>query len=240
MDRKINTQDMGIFEFVKRLKTGKYLIPSFQREFVWEPCDIIRLWESIYNFYPVGSILFWKTDIKLNIHRKPGGTILNDTGEEKKSEYNYILDGQQRATSLLLSADGLNIRAVSRKEFDHSLFFDSSNRVFFFADEYKKRKKYVDPQFLISIPDLLKTGTESLAQTLNSPDGSDNIKKNLTRLLYALKNYRLPLTCISGFDIPSVSRIFELINREGKALKSMDIMIARSFRNYEYPVEEDF
>ena len=240
MNRKINTQDTGIFDFINGLKTGKYLIPSFQREFVWEPCDIIRLWESIYNFYPVGNILYWQTDIKLNIHRKPGGVILDDAGEEKKPEYNYILDGQQRATSLLLSSNGSDIRAVNRKEFDHSLFFDSKNCIFFFADEYKKIKRYVDPLFLISIPDLFNNGTVSIGRALNVYSCDNTIKKNLRQLRYALENYKLPLTGISGFDIPAVSRIFELINREGKALKSMDIMIARSFRNYEYLVEEDF
>ena len=240
MNRKINTRETGLFEFVEGLKTGKYLIPSFQREFVWEPCDIIRLWESIYNFYPVGTILCWETDIKLNIHRKPGGVIADEADDANKTEYNYILDGQQRATSLLLSVSGFTIRAACRREFDHSLFFDSKNSLFFFASEYKKRKREVSPQFLISLPDLFHNGLISLQHTLDCSECTGRIKKNLLQLRFVLSNYNIPVTSISGFDIPAVSRIFELINREGKALKSMDIMIARSFRNYEYLVEEDF
>jgi putative glutamine amidotransferase len=41
-----------------------------------------------------------------------------------------------------------------------------------------------------------------------------------------------------GFDIPAVREIFERINQEGRRLNSMDLMIARTFRNYDYMVED--
>ena len=240
MKREISTRETGILEFIKGLENSLYLIPPFQREFVWEPCDIIRLWESIYNFYPMGSILCWETDIKLNIHRKPGGVILDDSREKNKTEYIYILDGQQRATSLLFSTGrGTAAKLKNRNDFDYSLVFDCKNTEFFFAEEYRRRQRDVDPQFLIPLNDLFYEGPALIDTILKKPDFTKKIKDNLLQLQYVLNNYRLPLTFIRGFDIPAVSRIFELINREGKDLKSIDIMIARTFRNYQYLVEED-
>ena len=131
----IRTEEANIKDFVHKLKKAEFLIPSFQREFVWDREDIIKLWDSLYRFYPIGSILYWKTDIRLHIHRELGGWILPDcdtrTREQKK--WVYILDGQQRATSLLVSLFGLKTRGGGGKAFDDALFFDATTGAFFFS-----------------------------------------------------------------------------------------------------------
>ncbi|QTA87114.1 Uncharacterized protein dnm_031420 [Desulfonema magnum] len=66
------------------------------------------------------------------------------------------------------------------------------------------------------------------------------IEKNVRQLAHVFSNYNLSFIHIRGFDIPAVREIFECINQEGKALSSMDVMIARTFQNYDYLVEEDF
>jgi len=73
IDRDIGTDDKRMAEFVDSLAGGKFLIPAFQRESVWEPDNIIKLWDSILQFYPVGSILYWRTDGCPHTHRKPSG-----------------------------------------------------------------------------------------------------------------------------------------------------------------------
>ena len=106
--RDIKTEDIKIQDFVNRLKDDKFLIPTFQRDFVWEPENIVKLWDSIYRFYPIGSILYWMTDSYLHTHRKLGGfSFPHDEDTIRKfREWAYILDGQQRATSLLISMIG--------------------------------------------------------------------------------------------------------------------------------------
>lgn len=44
--RDIGSEDLKIQELVKLLREDKFLIPTFQREFVWEPVNIIKLWDS--------------------------------------------------------------------------------------------------------------------------------------------------------------------------------------------------
>ena len=73
LNRDIGTEDLKIEPFVEKLRTDKFLIPTFQREFVWQPENIIKLWDSIFRFYPIGSILYWETDKYLHTHRKLGG-----------------------------------------------------------------------------------------------------------------------------------------------------------------------
>jgi hypothetical protein len=88
----------------------------FQRNVVWDRDRVKRLWDSIYKFYPLGSILVWRTGTKLQNHREIGGHELKD--ERTESEFHYLLDGQQRTTALLTSMYGgkiINIASLIRQ-----------------------------------------------------------------------------------------------------------------------------
>lgn len=54
-------------------------LPSIQRGFVWKPKQVEDLWDSILRGFPIGSFLFSKSGDKL-----------------------YLMDGQQRSTSIFL------------------------------------------------------------------------------------------------------------------------------------------
>jgi len=232
---------MNIRDFVHQLTRGAFLIPSFQREFVWDPDDIIKLWDSIYRFYPIGSILYWETDISLHIHRKPGGWILPDDGCDvcKGEKRVYILDGQQRATSLLVSLLGRETGIRGRDAFDGSLYFDATTAAFFFAEAFERRRREVGEASLVRLGDLLES-PPAFRRSIDARDLPDRTARdNLLQLGRVFTDYNLSFICIRGFDIPAVREIFERINQEGKGLNSMDLMIARTFRNYEYMVEDD-
>jgi len=149
--RDIGSEDLKIQELVKLLREDKYLIPTFQRDFVWDPANILKLWDSIYRFYPIGSILYWETDSYLHTHRRLGGFIFphDEDAVRKFKEWKYILDGQQRATSLLISLAGGRGRVADDPNFDYSLYFDatatdgseSGRTRFFFAGDLQERKK---------------------------------------------------------------------------------------------------
>lgn len=88
----------SIRQLLQKITAGEIRIPAFQREFVWAPNRVQFLMDSIYKGYPIGSLLFWKTKEKLSFDRKLGPYKLPDP----QAEYpiNYVLDGQQRLTSI--------------------------------------------------------------------------------------------------------------------------------------------
>ena len=118
---RIKPTDKGITTYLDELKNKEYQIPTFQRDVVWEEDNVKKLWDSIYKFYPLGSILVWKTDLQLQNHREIGGHIVGDENFDK-SEFQYLLDGQQRTTSLLTSLYGGKIDG--KDGFDPTLNFD--------------------------------------------------------------------------------------------------------------------
>jgi len=242
MNRHISAQEKKLVEFTTMLCENRILIPSFQREFVWDKDSIIKLWESVYCFYPIGSILCWETDICLNIHRKIGGFIFENEGSvsEKSNRRLYILDGQQRATALMMPLRSSEAKVRAQRDFDYSLYFDATDRSFFFAEQFNRRKRNVNHAFLIRLSDMLTDSSQITERVLRESESNPIIEKNVRQLARVFSDYNLSLIHIKGFDIPAVREIFERINQEGKELSSMDIMIARTFQNYEYLVEEDF
>jgi hypothetical protein len=237
---KITIDNENVTEFLRQLAAEKYLIPTFQRLFIWDPVHIIDLWDSIYRGFPIGTILYWKTHTRLHVHRRLGGFMLNETGSSDRALRFYLLDGQQRATSLLISFYGGSGKVREQYSFDFTLYFDLSSGGFFFEKDHYKHKWEADPAFLIRLqeaPDL----PSDYASRLRSFRGySDRVDQNLEQLRYLFSNYQIPLIGLEGFDLQGVCGIYERINQTGVRLTNLDILIARGFKNYDTVVEEDF
>ena len=117
---RIRPTDYQIKTYLENLKGKRYQVPTFQREVVWEPDAVKKLWDSIFRFYPIGSILIWRTTLELQNHRAVGGHIIKD--DRILDDFQYILDGQQRTTFLLTSLYGGQIKG--RDDFDPTLYYD--------------------------------------------------------------------------------------------------------------------
>ena len=84
------------------IDTGRIKIPKFQREFVWYKEQTAKLIDSLIKGYPIGTFILWKTQEELR-HVKNIGNI--DLPEAPEGEFvYYVLDGQQRITSLATSS----------------------------------------------------------------------------------------------------------------------------------------
>jgi uncharacterized protein with ParB-like and HNH nuclease domain len=238
--REINTENVPIKDFLTMLNDGKFLVPSFQRYFVWDPVHICNLWDSIYHFYPIGSILYWKTNIRLHVHRKLGGFYIPKGSTGQGRQHSYILDGQQRATSLHISYFGGSGRVKDQNNFNYTMYFDATNATFFFENELYKHKWHADIAFLLPLRDI-----PSLPADLNSylsgvPGFNIDIEKNVRQFQEVFADYRIPLIRLEGFDIASVCDIYERMNQTGMKLENLDIIIARGFQNNPTIIEEDF
>ena len=246
---RIKPTHKGITTYLDDLKNGEYQIPTFQRNVVWEKQNVKKLWDSIYKFYPLGSILVWKTKIKLQNHRQIGGHKFKFDIE--KSEYQYLLDGQQRTTSLLTSLYGGEIEG--KKDFNPTLYVDvtiqnddevddeSYKKRFLYFDEiddkdgeYKRntpnQKKFNDG-FIIKLIDI-KENFNNILNNLMSKlnDFQHPIIQELMRIKGVLDNYNLSFIELKGIEVAEVCQIFERINQAGKPLDIFDIVVAKTFR----------
>ena len=51
-----------IYKALGSIECSEYVLPAIQREFVWEPPKIVRLFDSLMRGYPIGSFLFWQVE----------------------------------------------------------------------------------------------------------------------------------------------------------------------------------
>lgn len=100
----IQNIDIGLQEIVKNISKDMYLIPKFQRDFVWKDKDIVDLGDSLIRGYPISSLLIMAENGTLNVGSH---TLSKDDPPKDYKQKNesgdlsyYLLDGQQRLTSI--------------------------------------------------------------------------------------------------------------------------------------------
>jgi hypothetical protein len=247
---RIKPTDYHIRTYLEALRGKKYQVPTFQREVVWEEDSVKKLWDSIYRFYPIGSILIWKTELQLQNHRAIGGHLITDN--EHRDDFQYILDGQQRTTSLLTSLYGGKIEG--KGNFDPTLYFDLTvkdeeeidedsykNRFLFWNDIDDRGGSYTrntgrmnryQEGLIVKLRDVM-TDFGSVEKRLVEGDHSDYddpVRRRLREIRDVLDNYRLSFIELKGIEVSEVCQIFERINQEGQQLDIFDIVVAKTFR----------
>ena len=61
-DRYLKQGEISIYEALNNIESGKYIMPAFQRQYVWNLEQIEKLWDSILSDYPISTFLFWHLD----------------------------------------------------------------------------------------------------------------------------------------------------------------------------------
>jgi uncharacterized protein with ParB-like and HNH nuclease domain len=90
--------ELTIREILDLVPRGQIRIPAFQRGFIWDSDQVAFLMDSVYKQYPFGSLLLWRTREQLRHERSLGPFRLPDRNPDYPID--YVLDGQQRLTSL--------------------------------------------------------------------------------------------------------------------------------------------
>lgn len=134
-----NYQSETIAGVVRKLNETHFL-PAIQREYVWGPEKVIRLFDSLMRGYPISSFLFWELD-KANKDKWQvyqfvteawsGGTENELAETDGVNQLTLVLDGQQRLTSLLIGLKGVY---QIKKKYKKSKF----------AQNWSKQRLYLD------------------------------------------------------------------------------------------------
>ena len=64
------------------LQNGTYVIPDFQRDFVWDINQSASLLDSWIKGYPLGSFILWTTDEILCPIKQIGDTVIYQKRDE--------------------------------------------------------------------------------------------------------------------------------------------------------------
>lgn len=198
----------------QELENGNMRIPRFQRAYVWERTKIVSLLNSIYKQYPIGSFFLWDTDMKMDGFCRD----ITDLGFPKKPEANkfsFILDGQQRITSLYVALRGKTLNDVEYGKICFNL-----DQQLFKVPKLKTEQN--------NIPVWKIYNDQEYGNLLQEYYGSGriefgNIIKDCHELLI---NYPVSIIKSMNMELDEVVTIFERINQGGKRLSLFDLVHA--------------
>ncbi|GJI92610.1 DUF262 domain-containing protein [Duganella hordei] len=111
-----------IKEAIDNIRKRHYVLPSIQREFVWDTDQIETLFDSLMRDYPISTFLFWKVDkskIKnfqfyefLKVYHEKDGRHNPKADLPDNEDVIALLDGQQRMTSMFIALTGSHARRL--------------------------------------------------------------------------------------------------------------------------------
>ena len=104
-----------IKETIELMQRHEYVLPAIQREFVWKPEQIQRLFDSLMQGYPFGTFLLWRVHAE-NSNRYKFYDFVREYHERdnphcpplpaQTNQVTAVLDGQQRLTALNIGLCG--------------------------------------------------------------------------------------------------------------------------------------
>ena len=212
---------------ISNIETGQIKIPQFQRDFVWTMERSAALLDSVVKGYPIGTFIFWKTKEHLRSLKELGG--INLPTPKKNEPVVFVLDGQQRLTSLFAAIKGLKITHASGREEDFSNIYINLNATES-EDIVTTEVELLPDATFIRLTSLLYGSLTTLTEFPKKyHDKLDKYK----RLIEA---YDFPVIEVPDFPIDVATEIFTRINVGGKPLTVFEIMVAKTYdekRNFD-------
>lgn len=211
---------MRLEELALSVKSGEIKLPRFQRPFVWKEADMLKLLDSLYKGYPIGSILIWNSSQKLKSERSISGLDV-DTDENTYYPTNYLLDGQQRLTTLCGALFWTGVDENSK----WNIHFDLENEEFV----HPKRMDLINLfplNRIINTRDFIRE-----CMKFEHHEKRDHFFRVAERLLKSIKDYKIAVVKIGDMTIDEVAPIFERINSTGRKLTIVDLMMAATWSN---------
>lgn len=212
-------EDITIRQVLEKVSNGQLRVPAFQRGFVWDASKVAYLMDSLYKGYPVGSLLIWRTGERLKSERKLGPFELPDLEEDYPVD--YILDGQQRITSIFgvfqteLGADG----------------DDSWTHIYF---DLEADNDIQESQILALTPEEVVSERhfpfgvlfDTVGYRKSTRELSDEAAERIDRIQATFKEVRIPVQQIDTDDRATVAIVFERVNQRGVPLDTLQLLTA--------------
>jgi len=199
-------------------------LPTIQRQFVWDEEKIKKLIDSINRQYPIGAIIIWSPSDKF-----PSVPLYdNESTDRNKHFVDYIIDGQQRITALLLMKNNWQITRDGKPIITDPIYYLPETKKF-----RSGGRGGIDVSLIVraSLADM-----DAIKQLQNGKN-SDAYKKYETDIKNVGKrivNFPIPFYYLksqfSKEDYPilynEIAEIFIRVNSEGVKLSGLEMFLS--------------
>ncbi len=212
-------QSVPFTSLMNEIENGTIKIPQFQRQFVWPKQKSADLIDSMLKGYPIGTFILWKTRESLRSVRNVGDALLPPTPDGDFTE--YVLDGQQRLTSLFAAIKGLKIERDGSIDDFADIWIElsaSDDSTVVILDPEQR-----DSHDLIRVVDLVNGSLKSLFKY------PEKHHERLSDLKARISAYTFSTILLKEAAIDIATEIFTRINVTARPLSVFEIMVAKTF-----------
>lgn len=247
----MQTFNYDINQLIRKVQAGHFLIPQFQRDFTWKETQTKLLVDSIARNYPIGSLLILGKNEEIPLRSRTiqahfdasTNDELNENIHNKNEAY-YVLDGQQRLTSL--ARVFLNAHPEKSYYFDlhkmHYKFNNEDSSWIISHNRSKAEQKRKNNNRLIRADLVLDQGlsdvyiseyiedSSDFPEFINNKNEARKAAANIKGIFERIRKFTIPFVALDN-DAPleSVCRVFETINSTGTRLTTFDLAVAKYY-----------
>lgn len=261
----MRTVTYSLRELLRLARDGGFTIPVFQREFVWKEAQVKLLVDSVSRNFPIGSLLVLAESSEMKLEARPITAVLRaednpdlegeatPPSDATKQDCYYVLDGQQRLTSL--------VRVFLDASQEKSYYVDLKRLIEQFKEngshlwkrsasdlpwvraltrkepnpERRQRNRYLCSKVILEAEKCQIFVQEYFE---DSPDfegrydrtGRRKAAAAVNGIFETIRNYQVPIVVIDRESpLEAICRVFETINSTGTRLTTFDLAVARFF-----------
>lgn len=200
---------LSVEQLVTLVREGKIRIPAYQRPLRWKAADVLKLFDSVWRGFPVGSLIFWQ-------HEAPAGEELVGGAEilvPSELDAWWVVDGQQRITSLAAGLLELDHRHDRRWE----VFFDPYERAFVPWSPHPNDH---------AVPVSVLGDLQRLFLWIRERDLEPALIESIADARQQLLGYTIPVYVMETDDAELVRAAFVRINRSGASMRADEVFQA--------------
>lgn len=217
-------------DLIKEIDAGRLRIPRFQRPYVWKPEDMRALFQSIYQGYPIGSLLLWETSASLKSLDTVGPLPVP---QPAKGMVSYVLDGQQRLATLYAVLRLPPDMPRDQGRWPWWLWYDLQ------AQEFVHVQGGASPgPTLFPLRALLRTmnflaAAGEIIKAVPRPEQAQALISRAEDLAQRVKSYKLTVIRIQGGTLDQAVEIFSRLNTKGQPMAPDQMVSALTYQEGE-------
>ena len=250
----MQTRPYAITTLLSMIRTHRFRIPQFQRDFTWNNPQIRLLIDSMGRNYPMGSLLVLAKHPEVRLQCRAIEAEIQDVENlsdqnESQTDYEtdtdnlfYVLDGQQRITSIarvFLNCDPKNAFYFDLKEMLESYELEEVDWIKFRRrpkkdTDRRKNNREIRADIAMDQSKAEVYVSEYIEDSDDFPNWGRTEKREkaakVKKVFETLRNYQVPIVVLENDSgLESVCRVFETINSTGTRLTTFDLAVARFF-----------
>jgi len=215
---------------IDKVESNEIILPEFQREYVWDKKQAKSLINSLYQGFPIGSLLVWQTESPPEIK--------NDAvNENQRRLFKVLLDGQQRLTVLYLLTRNEIPPYYSEEEIQEdprNLYFNLETSELHYENKIIKQ----NPEWVKLIDlfqeevDAFEIATEKTETDKEAFEKSKEYSQKIDRMRDIKKKGMPTMKLPKEAEIHEAIELFHRVNSEGTDLGEPELALAHMSANW--------